>query len=154
MCDRTASFATPRVAAAVLLLRDRRVLMVRPTYKDFWDLPGGYVEVGESPRSAAVREVREELGIKVEISGLLVVDWAPTGSEGDKILFIFLGSRLNNSVRFILATDELSEARYVRDDELDALTIPRLARRIRQAMTAYEAGHADYLEHGEPASRG
>lgn len=154
MLDQAASFATPRVAAAVLLLRDRRVLMVRPTYKNFWDLPGGYVEAGESPRGAAVREVQEELGIKVAISSLLVVDWAPVEGEGDKILFIFLGPKLNDSAQFKLATDEILEVRYVGNDELDALTIPRLARRIRHAMVAYEAGYADYLEHGEAPARG
>ena len=153
MLNQAASFATPRVAAAVLLLRDRRVLMVRPTYKQFWDLPGGYVEAGESPREAAVREVREELGINVKISGLLVVDWAPAESEGDKILFIFLGPRLDDSVRLTVDADEISEARYVGDDEFDTLTIPRLARRIRRAVIAYEAGYADYLEHGEEAAR-
>lgn len=153
MLNQAASFATPRVAAAVLLLRDRRVLMVRPTYKQFWDLPGGYVEAGESPREAAVREVREELGINVKISGLLVVDWAPAEGEGDKILFIFLGPRLNDSVRLTVDADEISEARYVGDDEFDTLTIPRLARRIRRAVIAYEAGYADYLEHGEEAAR-
>lgn len=127
--------------------------MVRPTYKDFWDLPGGYVEAGESPRSAVLREVREELGIEVEISELLVVDWAPADGEGDKILFIFRGNKLNDGVRFSLATDEILEARYVADDELDTLTIPRLARRIRGAATAYEAGYARYLEHGEATIR-
>jgi 8-oxo-dGTP pyrophosphatase MutT (NUDIX family) len=137
------------VAAGILFLRDRQVLMVRPTYKGFWDLPGGYVEVGESPRGAAAREVWEELGIKVKPGALLVVDWAPTESEGDKILFLFLGPRFSEDVRFSLSTDEVAEARYVGENELDTLTIPRLARRIRCAIAAHIAGHADYLEHGE-----
>jgi 8-oxo-dGTP diphosphatase len=133
------------------LLRHQQVLMIRPTYKDFWDLPGGYVEVGESPRAAATREVWEELGIKVELGALLVVDWAPAQSEGDKILFLFQGSELNDSTRFTLASDEIAEARYVGEDELDMLTIPRLARRIRAALSGYEAGHGGgYLEYGEP----
>ncbi len=47
--------ATPRVAAGVLF-RDAagRVLLVKPTYKDGWEIPGGYVERGESPHAAAV----------------------------------------------------------------------------------------------------
>jgi len=70
--------ATPRVAAGVLF-RDAqgRVLLVKPTYKDGWDIPGGYVEPGESPKQAARREVLEELGIEPPIGRLLVVDWAP-----------------------------------------------------------------------------
>ena len=52
--------ATPRVAAGVLF-RDveGRILLVKPSYKEGWDIPGGYVEPGESPKQAAAREVRE-----------------------------------------------------------------------------------------------
>ena len=84
--------ATPRMAAGVLF-RDPegRVLLVKPSYKAGWDIPGGYVEPGESPKQAAQREVLEELGIEVPIGRLLVVDWAPHPNEGDKILFIFDG---------------------------------------------------------------
>jgi ADP-ribose pyrophosphatase YjhB (NUDIX family) len=61
----------------------------RPTYKDYWDIPGGYVEPGESPLGACRREIREELSIAPPIAGQpLVIDWAPADGEGDKILFI------------------------------------------------------------------
>src|SRR4051794_6081139 len=43
----------------------------RPTYKAYWDIPGGYVEPGETPRDACVREVYEELGIRPPIGKLL-----------------------------------------------------------------------------------
>ena len=87
--------ATPRVAAGVLF-RDGagRVLLVKPTYKQGWDIPGGYVEPGESPKQAALRELREELGISPAIGRLLIVDWAPHPNEGDKLLFIFDGGHL------------------------------------------------------------
>ncbi len=56
------------------LVRGGRVLMVhrspqRRWYPDVWDLPGGHVEIGEDPRAALVRELREELGIHAEVSG-------------------------------------------------------------------------------------
>src|SRR2546427_4897446 len=61
----TPPMATPRIAAGVLFRDpDGRVLLVKPTYKAGWDIPGGYVEPGESPKQAALREVREELGIE------------------------------------------------------------------------------------------
>jgi len=45
--DPSESFATPRVAAGALFFGDQgRVLLVHPTYKDTWDIPGGYVECG------------------------------------------------------------------------------------------------------------
>lgn len=89
--------AAPRIAAGVIFRDDQgRVLLVKPTYKDGWDVPGAYVEPGESPRSAAIREVQEELDIRPKISSLLVVDWAPHPREGDKILFLFDGGHLRS----------------------------------------------------------
>jgi 8-oxo-dGTP diphosphatase len=64
---------------------------LRTKYKDYWDIPGGYVEPGESPHDAARREVREELGIDVPVGRMLAVDWAPSDKEGDKLLFLFEG---------------------------------------------------------------
>jgi ADP-ribose pyrophosphatase YjhB (NUDIX family) len=59
-----ASLARKRMAASALF-RDGtgRVLLVDPTYKETWDLPGGAVEAEESPHAACRREVSEELGL-------------------------------------------------------------------------------------------
>src|SRR3954453_1136775 len=76
--------ARPWVAAGVLVHDEEgRLLMVRPTSKDGWDIPGGYVEPDESPADAARRELREELGVDRQPGRLLVVDWAPRPQEGD-----------------------------------------------------------------------
>ncbi len=93
--DQLPPMAHPRVAAGVLFFDEAdRVLLVRPSYKPGWDIPGGYVEPGESPKQACVREVNEELGITPPIGRLLVVDWAPHPDEGDKMLFVFDGGVL------------------------------------------------------------
>lgn len=139
--------ATPRVAAGVIFTDDQsRVLMLRTTYKDFWDIPGGYLEPGESPYTAAAREVREELGLDVSIGRMLAVDWAPSDKEGDKLLFLFEGPRLAADTAFNFSDGEIAEARYVALDQLGTVTIDRLARRIRSAVLAPVP---EYLEHGE-----
>lgn len=74
------------------LLRDElgRVLLCELTYKNEWDLPGGVVEVGEAPAIGLVRELQEELGITVEVRGLLTVNWLPAWRGwDDACIFLF-----------------------------------------------------------------
>lgn len=93
--------------------------------------------------------VTEELGLQPPIGDLLAVDWAPHPQDGDKLLFIFDGGRLPadqlNAVH--LQEDELSEYRYVDLDQVDELTVDRLARRLRSALAARPL----YLEDGVSA---
>ena len=142
--------ATPRMAAGVLFRdADGRVLLVKPSYKSGWDIPGGYVEPGESPKQAARREVLEELGIEVPIGRLLVVDWAPHPDEGDKVLFIFDGGDLENRNVSSAAPDEIEEVKFWAEGDLPRLLPARLRDRVANALHANGAG--TYLEHGSPA---
>ncbi len=73
-----------RIAARALIVRDGRVLMThcRDERGDWYLLPGGGQQVGESLPAALARECREELGVDVEVSGLIHVrDYIP--AEGD-----------------------------------------------------------------------
>lgn len=74
------------------LLRDElgRVLLCELTYKEEWDLPGGVIEVGEAPAIGLVRELQEELGITVEVQGLITVNWLPAWRGwDDACIFLF-----------------------------------------------------------------
>ncbi|MHB9759915.1 NUDIX domain-containing protein [Streptomyces sp. BYX5S] len=150
--EHEAKMAHPRMAAGALFFDDAgRVLLVEPSYKDYREIPGGYVEQGESPRQACVREVHEELGIKPPIGPLLVVDWAPNPGEGDKVLYLFDGGRLSPDLlgQITLQVDELRSYDFHHADELAELTIPRLVRRITAGIRAHADGLTCYLEHGE-----
>ncbi|MFF9321673.1 NUDIX domain-containing protein [Streptomyces sp. NPDC014735] len=149
--EHEAKMAHPRMAAGALFFDDAgRVLLVEPSYKDYRDIPGGYVERGESPLQACVREVYEELGIKPAVGRLLVVDWAPNPGEGDKVLYLFDGGRLSaDECRHIaLQADELRGYAFHELGELPELTIPRLVRRITAGAEARDTGGTAYLEHG------
>jgi ADP-ribose pyrophosphatase YjhB (NUDIX family) len=143
--------ATPRVAAGALFFDETgRVLLVKPSYKAGWDIPGGYVEPGESPRAACIREVREELGLALNIGALLVVDWAPAEKEGDKMLFVFDAGELTESagseIRF--ADGELTESTFVGQEDFDDYLPGRLSRRLRTAIAAKDHERTVYAEHG------
>ena len=61
-----------RMSSAAIALYDAtgRVLVVKAHYKHYWSFPGGVVDAGETPRQAAVRETKEEVGVAVEADAL------------------------------------------------------------------------------------
>ncbi len=86
-----AGLPTKRVISQGLLRdRDGRVLLCELTYKREWDLPGGVVEPLEPPALGLVRELQEELGITVEVQGLVTVNWLPAWRGwDDACVFVF-----------------------------------------------------------------
>jgi 8-oxo-dGTP diphosphatase len=126
------------------------VLLVQPSYKQDLDLPGGCVQPGESPLAACSREVHEELGIKPAIGSLLVVDWAPSAGEGDKILFVFDGGvlRPEEQAQIRLCPEEITGYAFHDPAQLDGVVVPRLARRIVLAVEARRERRTWYAEHG------
>ncbi|MBM7775997.1 ADP-ribose pyrophosphatase YjhB (NUDIX family) [Actinokineospora baliensis] len=143
-------FATPRLAAGALFVKDDKILLVRKTYGNRWDIPGGYVDIGESPADACEREVREELGLTRSIQRLLVHDWAPNGAEGDKILYVFdCGVLGDDEQRIQLDQVELDKVEWVAVSRLGDFVIPRLERRLTEAFQAHGGLAPVYLEHGQ-----
>ena len=58
-------YATPKVDVRAVVFKDDQILMVKERIDSLWTLPGGWADVGDSPSSMAVREVREESGYEV-----------------------------------------------------------------------------------------
>ena len=84
---------THRVIGHVLFRDDSgRILLVEPTYKQDWELPGGVIEAGETPRLGAEREVLEETGLVIALAEPQVIDWMPPYLGWDDALeFVFDG---------------------------------------------------------------
>jgi 8-oxo-dGTP diphosphatase len=139
------------LAAGALFVDDGgRVLVVEPVYKPEWEIPGGMVEPGESPRAACSRELAEELGLTVEPGRLLVVDWAPRHGH-DRVLYVFDGGSLiaEQMDAVVLPPDELASWAFLPPDGLAGRLAARLVRRVHAALEAKAAGATWYLEHGE-----
>ncbi|MFI8928261.1 NUDIX domain-containing protein [Streptomyces sp. NPDC053474] len=150
LAEGNAKQARKRVAADVLL-RDTagRVLLVNPTYKPGWDLPGGMAEDNEPPEETVPRELREELGLHIVPCGLLVVDWvAPHGPWDDQIAFIFDGGTIDAPAELHPHDDELSEARFVPVETALTLVGVRMRRRLECAVRALHDGRPVYLHDG------
>jgi ADP-ribose pyrophosphatase YjhB (NUDIX family) len=101
---------------------DDRILVVRTTYLGpGWMLPGGRVERGETPHEAAVRETREETGLRVELDRLLLVD----AHRSRDVSFVFGGTVIGGKLEPELG--EIAEAGWLDRSEI-AATSPRLER--------------------------
>ncbi|MGV1010448.1 MAG: NUDIX hydrolase [Dermatophilaceae bacterium] len=144
-------------AIAQLLVRDPggRVLLCQLTYKRDWDLLGGVVEPGESPRVGAGREAAEELGLVVEPGRLLLTDWLPPwGGWDDAVGLVFDGGVLDASAleRVVLAPKEIRSVAFCTPDEVARLAADFTARRIAAALAvvAQAGSPAAYTESGRP----
>jgi 8-oxo-dGTP diphosphatase len=146
-----ASLPRTRGAAAALLLDDLgRVLLVKPTYKEGWFLPGGVIEEGESPLGACLRECEEELGLTPSLHGLVCVDWGPPRDGIDAVnIFVFAGSITDDEIaRIRLPPDELSDHVLVSPERLGELVPPHIGRRMAPSLRAAAEARVVYLEDG------
>ena len=129
-------------AGALITAHDGRVLMVDTSYRDFYELPGGAVEAGEAAPVACARECAEELGRQVSIGRLLVVDHQNDGGElGDSIMFVYDGGVMAlEDLPHRSADSEVCALVFVEPTDLDSVTVPRLANRVRSALAARDGG--------------
>lgn len=149
------SFLPRKRAISQMLVRDLseepRVLMCQLTYKNDWDLPGGVVEVGESPMLAVGREVEEELGLHLSPGGLLLTDWLPPwGGWDDALCLVFDGGAHDAALvdRIIPQAREIRSAAFCTLDEVDERAADFTARRIRAALASLTGGGTPYTESG------
>ncbi len=142
------SFLPRKRAISQLLVRDTddRVLLCQLTYKQDWDLPGGVVEVGESPQLAAGREVEEELGLKLDVGGLLLTDWLPPwGGWDDAVCLVFDGGQhpadlLDGVVK---QEREIRAAEFCTVAQAEERCADFTARRIAAALDPHRRGYTE-----------
>ena len=148
-------YVLPRVpASAGALLRDDdgRILILKPTYKSGWTVPGGQIEEdGESPWEGCRREVAEETGLDVTSGRLACVGLPPpqAGAARRHPVPVRLRCRRRRPARagWCCRIEEISEARWAPPDEAVHLLSGPVGRRVAQALAA---SGTVYLESGRP----
>jgi ADP-ribose pyrophosphatase YjhB (NUDIX family) len=136
-------------AGALFFDEAGRLLIVEPVYKPNWEIPGGVVELNESPRQGCMREVKEEVGLERPLCQLLSVDYlSECGDKIEALVFIFWGGVLSqNEIQSIhLPADELRSFVFLDVEEAYGRLNPRLSQRVRQSMAALVNGRTVYLE--------
>lgn len=129
-------FHDPKVAAAVLIEKDGLVLLVKRINdpgQGLWSLPAGFIDAGEDPLEAAVRECLEETGLHVRISGLLDVIGGKENGRGADILILYRAEVTGGQLR---PGDDAEEVDYFSRDNL-----PPLAFKSTRIVLGLEAGN-------------
>lgn len=127
------SDALPRVGAAVIVRDEANRILLGKRNKDpqrgSWILPGGKIKAFESIAEAAVRELEEETGLDIEVQQQFRVYEVINPPDEHRIIIYSLARVRGGSLR---AADDLSEAKFVSFDELGALPLTPLVRRVLQ----------------------
>ena len=143
--------AIPVSAGALIYDQAGRLLILRPTYKSGWTIPGGVMEAdGETPWDACRREVREECGIEVQGGRLACVDFRPGRPEHPGgIRFLFDCGPTDDAALAAITVqpEEVAEYRLVPLDTALTLLRSPIRRRVRAAT---QHRRCVYLENGRP----
>jgi ADP-ribose pyrophosphatase YjhB (NUDIX family) len=150
-------YIVPRVPVSVgaLIFDSRgRLLILKPTYKSGWTIPGGQMNSdGESPWEACRRETREECGLTVTAGRLVCMDFRPPhASRLGGVRFLFDCGVVGDSelATISLQEEEIEDHRLAeRADALELLRGP-VRRRVEAALAVRETRGCAYLEDGVP----
>jgi 8-oxo-dGTP diphosphatase len=132
-------YRNPVPAAGVILPGPHGVLMVKRRYAPragAWCLPAGFMEYGETPEACAIRELREETGVRARLTCLFGVYAGFDDPRVRAVLILFMGERIGGR---LVPGDDAIEARWFPLDDL-----PR--------AIAFEAHRRALLEYRESAS--
>ncbi len=114
-------FDDPKVAVGVVVELDGGILLGKRNHDPMngcWSFPSGFVDAGEVPEDAAIREVEEETGIKVTLDRLLGVYSQP----GERVIFIAYAARVTRGR--IQVGAECQDVRFFSPDRLPLLAFP------------------------------
>lgn len=133
------------VAVGAVVRNDRdEILLIERTDNGLWALPGGAQEIGESVKDAVCREVREETGIEVEVTGLTGIYSDPAhviayddGEVRQEFSLCFAARAISGSLR---PSSESRQAQWVAPDQVGGLNIhPSMRLRIQHGLSGQSA---------------
>jgi 8-oxo-dGTP diphosphatase len=131
-------YENPVPATCLVVIDDQEhVLLVKRSVepkKGYWCLPGGFMELGETPEQGALRELKEETGLAGQIDIMLGVSSHPSDLYHTVLMISYLVNKYSGT---LIAGDDASEAAYFQKDDLPEIAFESHRNFIRIYYSAY-----------------
>ncbi|MEI8132010.1 MAG: NUDIX domain-containing protein [Leptolinea sp.] len=114
-------FTDPKVAAAVVIVQDGRVLLTRrinEPFQGYWTLPAGFMDAGENPEETARRECLEETGLHVKITTLIDLISGREHDHGADLVIVYNAEIIGGAMQ---AGDDADQVEFFPLSNLPAL---------------------------------
>lgn len=119
-----------RVSVSALIIENERILLAHRRAIDWWNLPGGAVDAGETIAEGLRREVREETGLEIAVGQLVGVYSKPLKQE----VVLSFRCQLIGGTLGAINDDDIDESRYFPLNDLPDNTLPKHRQRIADAL--------------------
>jgi ADP-ribose pyrophosphatase YjhB (NUDIX family) len=126
-------FVDPKVAAAVLVEQDGRVLLARrgnEPFRGLWTLPAGFINGGEDPAEAAVRECLEETGLSVRVTRVLDIISGREHPRGADFIIVYQAEVISGDLK---ADDDADAVEWFARNQLPPLAF-RATQKVLQSF--------------------
>lgn len=142
-------YTIPTTRVSVIVISpEKKILLVRHRKgnRQYWVLPGGRLEYGETFEECAVREIREETGLEVEVVRFLFLSEAIAPDRSRHIVNIYLKAKEIGGVMKVGNEPVLAGVDYIPLDELEELTVfPPVAEHILKLLSEGDPEGIEYL---------
>lgn len=133
---------SPQIAVGAVVIRDEKVLLVKrrkPPGRGLWSIPGGRVELGETLKEAAEREVKEEAGVIIRAKDpVYTFDLIDRDKQGyirfHYVIVDLLADYVSGKVN---PSSDACEARWVTPRELEELPVSRITREFLKKIIQF-----------------
>jgi 8-oxo-dGTP diphosphatase len=133
-------YRNPAPAAGIIVQRGNNVLLVKrrfDPYRGRWVIPSGFIEYDEDVRETALREVREETGLAVEIDDLYAVESCFDDPRGVALLILYRGHQTGGTLR---AGDDAADVGFFPLDGLPEIAFEAHRKTLAGLLNAWGPG--------------
>ena len=128
------------ISCGCIIIKNNKILLVYEKRRNFWGLPKGHVEQGESEEETALREVREEVGLDVEIDKTkrYTLNYI-INNEIDKTSVFYIAKPKNEYIK--IQESEIGNIKWCSFEEaVELLTFEDWKQMLKNAIIDYKKG--------------